>query len=348
MPFLSKGTCLALIVTSLGCSTSDALSDAMLVDASIGHSDASHEAGSMAADVRDAASSTPADSSRIDASLANDASARLDGSVPMDATRVDVPSTRTDSAPRTDVVLSRDAGVFALPPANAGLDYQLGGAYTPPAGVGIVSRDRTASPALGIYNICYVNGFQIQPDEESFWMANHSDLILRNSTGAPIIDRDWNEMLIDVGTSEKRTRVAAIVGDWIRECARSGFDAVEIDNLDSFSRSSGLLAENDAVLTMALFADIAHEVGMAAAQKNSAELVSRRSEMHTDFVVAEECNRYSECGVYTGAYGNSVLVIEYRRADFTAGCTAFPNLSIVLRDLNLVAPSDRAYVYDGC
>jgi hypothetical protein len=41
-------------------------------------------------------------------------------------------------------------------------------------------------------------------------------------------------------------------------------------------------------------------------------------------------------------------VIEYRQEDFDAGCAAFPNLSIVLRDRNLVTPSQAAYVYAGC
>jgi hypothetical protein len=43
-----------------------------------------------------------------------------------------------------------------------------------------------------------------------------------------------------------------------------------------------------------------------------------------------------------------VLVIEYRRRDFDAGCAAYPNLSIVLRDLDLVTPAGRGYVYRGC
>ena len=246
---------------------------------------------------------------------------------------------------------SGDAGPLpsiALPPVNAGLDYQLGGPYPPPTGVGIVSRDRTAPIASGLYNVCYVNGFQIQPDEEAFWLSDHPDLILRDGSGDPVIDADWNEMLVDVGTPEKRAAVAAIVGEWIRGCGADGFDAVEIDNLDSFSRSGGRLTEENAVAAMRLFSDIAHAEGLAIAQKNSAEIVGRRADMGTDFVVAEECNRYSECDVYTGAYGDRVLVIEYRRADFTAGCAAFPNLSIVLRDLDLVTPSSGAYVYDGC
>lgn len=266
----------------------------------------------------------------------------------MDA-RVDLDAHARGDASAIDAALD-DAGStpLELPPANAMLDYQLGGAYPPPPGVEIVSRDRNAAPAAGLYNVCYVNGFQIQPDEEGFWMTEEPDLILRDSSGDPVIDADWNEMLVDVSTPEKRARVATIVGGWIAGCDAAGFDAIEIDNLDSFSRSGGLLDEDDAVATMALFAEAAHARGMAIAQKNSAELVARRAEMGTDFVVAEECNRYSECDVYTAAYGEHVLVIEYRRADFDAGCAAFPQLSIVLRDLDLVPASAAGYVYDGC
>ena len=239
-------------------------------------------------------------------------------------------------------------GALVLPPANGGLDYQLGGAYAPPAGVTIVSRDREAAPAAGLYNICYVNGFQVQPGEASWWLANHGDLILRDAGGQPVIDPDWNEMLIDTSTAAKRTAVAAIVGDWIRGCAQAGFDAVEIDNLDTFSRSGGRLSEANNVAQMRLFADASHGAGMAIAQKNSAEIVGRKAELGCDFVVTEECNAYEECDVYTEAYGDHVLVIEYQRAAFEAGCEAFPHLSIILRDLDLTTPDGGEYVYDGC
>lgn len=237
---------------------------------------------------------------------------------------------------------------LALPPVNAGLDYQLGGAYPPASTVKIVSRDRTESPASGLYNICYVNGFQIQPGEASEWQTQHADLILRDGGGNPIIDTDWNEMLIDVSTPAKRTAVAAIVGGWIDGCHTAGFDAVEIDNLDSYSRSGGRLTADHAVAAMALFSGRAHAAGMAIAQKNSAEIVTRAAELATDFAVAEECNTFDECQTYRDGYGDHVLVIEYVRADFTKGCTAFPGLSIVLRDRNLVTPGNGAYVYDGC
>src|SRR5689334_3406114 len=107
----------------------------------------------------------------------------------------DAPGGGDDDAAHVDA-----PALGALPPANAGVDYQLGGAYPPPAGVEVVSRDRNAAPAAGIYNICYVNGFQIQPDEEQMWLDQYPDLILRDGNGDPVIDTDWNEMLIDVST----------------------------------------------------------------------------------------------------------------------------------------------------
>ena len=235
-----------------------------------------------------------------------------------------------------------------LPPVNAKVDYQLGGAYPPPMGVTVVSRDRKATRADGLYNICYVNGFQIQPDEEDYWLTGHPDLILRDAGGTIVKDTQWNEMILDIRLAEKRTAIASIVGGWIRECAQNSYNAVEIDNLDSYSRSQGLLLEDQAVMTMKMLADHAHATNLAIAQKNSSELVARKTELGTDFAVSEECNRYNECPMYTAGYGDNVIVIEYRRQDFTAGCTAFPNLSIVLRDLNVVTPSTSGYVYDGC
>lgn len=278
------------------------------------------------------------------------AGAGADNDLPsLDLRSADLSSTGALDAPGSDASSKDFAGaMIQLPTANASLDYQLGGAYTPPVGVQIVSRDRTAAPAAGLFTICYINGFQIQPDELAEWEADRPDLILRDGGGNPIIDNDWNEALIDVGTSAKRAQVALVVGGWIDGCAAAGFDAIEIDNLDSFARSQGMLTEDNAVAAIRLFADHTHAAGLPIAQKNSSELVGRKAEMQTDFAVAEECNRYDECDTYRTAYGDLVFVIEYRMQDFTKGCTNFPNLSIVLRDLDLVTPSDGAYVYDGC
>src|SRR5215218_1299312 len=58
---------------------------------------------------------------------------------------------------------------YADLPPGMDVDYQLGGNRSVPENVGIVVRDRKAQPEAGRYNVCYVNGFQTQPDERSFW-----------------------------------------------------------------------------------------------------------------------------------------------------------------------------------
>ena len=237
----------------------------------------------------------------------------------------------------------------SLPPANAGFDYQLGGAYAPPAGVEVVARDRTDAPAEGLYNICYVNGFQTQPGEAEWWLAEHPELVLRDAGGEPVIDPGWpDEMLLDITTEANRAALAEVVGGWIEACAADGFDATEIDNLDTYSRSGGSISQDDAVAMIRLLADRAHLEGMAIGQKNSTELLGRAADMDLDFVVAEECNRYSECDDYTAVYDDLVFVIEYRDAPFARGCADHPQLSIIRRDLQLRAPGSSGYRYDAC
>lgn len=235
-----------------------------------------------------------------------------------------------------------------LPEPDASFDYQLGGAYEPPAGVTVLVRDRTAPPAPGLYNVCYVNGFQTQPHEEDWWLDEHPDLLLRDEAGELVIDPAWQEILLDIRTDANREALATLVGTWIEQCASDGFAAVEIDNLDTYARSGGLIAPDDAVAYMRLLSARAHDAGLAIAQKNAAELLDHLDELGTDFVVAEECNVYDECQDYRDLYGDLVFVIEYERSAFEAGCSTFPDLSIVLRDLDLVTPTDAGYVYEGC
>lgn len=60
--------------------------------------------------------------------------------------------------------------------------------------------------------------------------------------------------------------------------------------------------------------------------------------------MAEECGRYAECGDYVASYGNRVLVVEYRRADFTRACTRWGSrLGIVLRDRALSRTGVRSW-----
>ncbi|GAA5114417.1 endo alpha-1,4 polygalactosaminidase [Alloalcanivorax gelatiniphagus] len=226
-------------------------------------------------------------------------------------------------------------------PVGTDVDYQLGGPADPAPGVGIVVRDRTEEPAAGRYNVCYVNGFQTQPDARRYWL-DRRDLLLRDHAGRLVEDEAWGEWLLDIRTPARRERLARIVGRWTAGCAHDGFDAVEYDNLDSFSRSHGLVRARHAKAFARLLTARAHDVGLAAGQKNWATWDG--TDAGFDFAVAEECGRYDECGRYVHAYGDQVLAVEYRARDFAATCQGYGDrLAVVLRDLDLTADGVRRW-----
>ncbi|MDZ5619969.1 endo alpha-1,4 polygalactosaminidase [Nocardioides bizhenqiangii] len=214
------------------------------------------------------------------------------------------------------------------------VDYQLGGVRDDlPDDVGIVVRDRKAAPLAGRYNVCYVNGFQTQPDERRFWREHHWRLVLKDD-GRPVVDSAWGEWVLDIRTREKRRALARIVGGWTDRCADDGFDAVEYDNLDSFSRSHRLVTRRHAKAFARLLVGRAHDAGLPVGQKNWAEWDG--STIGFDFAVAEECGRWRECRRYAASYGDHVLAIEYRRRDFRRTCTGYgERWPVVLRDLAL-------------
>lgn len=251
------------------------------------------------------------------------------------------PSGSKSTAPQPSGTPTATAAL-RLPPRHAGFDYQIGGAYPPPSGVRIVSRDRTAAPAPGLYNICYVNAFQVQPGEGKLWPH---DLVLRDGNGKAVVDGDWGEALLDIGTAAKRKRVAARINQWIDGCADKGFDAVEPDNYDSYTRSRGLLTANDATAFITLLARHAHTRQLAIAQKNTVELADRRKDIGLDFAVAEECGTYDECGPYAKAFDDRVVVIEYTDSGLRKARSGFGDrLSIVRRDVMVSTPGSDDYV----
>ena len=216
------------------------------------------------------------------------------------------------------------------------------------------------SADFAAYSICYVNAFQTQddedgvdrPDERSNWPAG---LVLRDLGDDP----KWGgEYLIDLSSAAKRAQAADWVEQMIESCADKGFDAVEYDNLDSWTRFDGKPVEDEvpfgkrqAISYAALLSDRAHTLGLAVAQKNGLELSRRQSRERIgfDFAIAESCGRYGECQDYRGRFGNRVIVIEYRRRDFRRACRVVGSkLSVVLRDRNVTRPGSRSYRYAAC
>jgi hypothetical protein len=228
----------------------------------------------------------------------------------------------------------------ALPPAGTDWDYQLGGSRPVPDHVGIVERDRRATPVAGKYNICYVNGFQTQADERAFW-HRHWSLVLKKD-GKPVVDSVWGEWLLDIRTAAKRSALADIMGRWTDRCAKDGFEGVEYDNLDSFTRSKGLLNTSDTKAYASLLVRRAHAAGLAAAQKNRAGWDG--ATVGFDFAIAEQCSQYHECGSYVDHYGSHVLAVEYHDTAFRRACRNWADqIAVVRRDVNLTRHGTRRW-----
>lgn len=267
---------------------------------------------------------------------------------------------------------------FTLPPANGKWDYQIGGPYTPAAGVQVVSRDRTVAPAPGLYNICYVNVMQTQPNESgqstsnppygttAWWLQNHPNVVLKNAAGVPIVDAQWNEVVFDVRTAAQRTELASVQMPWIQACKGAGYQAIEPDNIDAEVRSSGHLTHADVREYMKLLVPYAHSIGLAIGQKNAitsgsgtngAEWLTDGPSFVTvngvsqgfDFAIAEECGAYGECDSFVNMYGGRVFVVEYKTTGYTKGCNAWKNqLSVIQRNVDVRPSSASGYVYKEC
>lgn len=252
------------------------------------------------------------------------------------------------------LALAGCATSFRNLPTSGIPDYQLGGSYTPPSGVTIVERDSTARPASGKYNVCYVNGFQTQPEDASLWKGSYPSAILRNSAGKPVSDPGWpDEMLLDTRTAATRATITKVITKSIARCADRGFDAVEFDNLDSWTRSHGALSRAGNLALAASLVSVGHAHGLAVGQKNTPQLgSSSRKQTGFDFVIAEECVRYQECSAYTKAYGSRVIDVEYTddtERPWAQVCASSDRPAMtILRDRELVTPSDDYYVFRHC
>ena len=214
-------------------------------------------------------------------------------------------------------------------------DYQLGEAYPPAEDVTVVVRDATATPEPGVYSVCYVNAFQTQPDE-----SVDPGLLLAPDPGWP------DEYLLD---TTQRGALVERVEAVLERCDTAGFDAVELDNLDSWTRSGGHLDRQDTLAIAEAVADLAHARGLAVGQKNTPELTADEiAEVGFDFAVAEQCHEFDECAAYTDLYGDQVIAVEYSGTiDDICADPDRPAMTS-LRDRDLVAPGSPGYASEHC
>lgn len=240
-------------------------------------------------------------------------------------------------------------------PANAVFDYQIGRDYEPPSGTTVVIRDWFLGEALADgYSICYVNAFQTQdddpgvdrPDERSNWPDT---LVLSGFEDDP----NWaGEYLIDISTAADREAAADHLLPMIEACADKGFDAVEYDNLDSWTRLPGLpFGRAEAIEFARIITERAQSLGLAVAQKNTSDLGAGASldVIGFDFAVVEECGAFAECDRFVDVFDDAIVIIEYTDEGFAAACASIGDrVSVVRRDLLVSTPASDDYVHDEC
>ena len=171
--------------------------------------------------------------------------------------------------------------------------------------------------------------------------------------GGPVADPGWpDEYIFDTSTAATRSALVDIVKPWIDGCKTAGFSAVEIDNLDSYTRSRGVLDAEDNIALATEYARLAHRAGLAIAQKNTAEHTGQLRAAGYDFAITESCAAFDECAAYTSQYP-VVLDIEYPdelgTAAFAAACQAPGRPAVmIMRDHDLTTPGNAAYTYRRC
>lgn len=178
--------------------------------------------------------------------------------------------------------------------------------------------------ASGARVICYISAGSYED-----WRPDASNF------PAPVIgsSNGWEgENWIDI----RSKAVLDVMDARMAMCAEKGFDAVEFDNIDGFSNSSGFpLTAQDQLNYSKALADAAHRHGLAAALKNNAEQAAQL-EPYFDMVVVEQCYEYDECDQYQSfvAADKPVLITEYESTGFCADAKS-KRYSAIKKDLDL-------------
>jgi len=104
-----------------------------------------------------------------------------------------------------------------------------------------------------------------------------------------------------------------IISARVAKCAAARFDAVEFDNVDGYTNTTGFpLTGADQLTFDTALAGIAHADGLSVGLKNDlGQLSALQSDF--DFAINEQCAQYKECNAYAGwlSAGKAVVEVEY-------------------------------------
>jgi len=169
----------------------------------------------------------------------------------------------------------------------------------------------SALHAQGTIAVCYI--------DLGTWENWRSDAgsfpssVLGSSNGWP------GEKWLDI---RQISTLAPIMTARMQMCVQKGFDALEPDNIDGYSNSTGFpLSAQDQLNYNEWIANTAHSLGLSVGLKNDVDQTSQL-EPYFDWALDEQCNQYSECNtekVFTDA-DKAVFNAEYGSS--TSFCAA--------------------------
>jgi hypothetical protein len=120
-------------------------------------------------------------------------------------------------------------------------------------------------------------------------------------------------------------------------CVQKGFDALEPDNIDGYSNSTGFsLSAQDQLTYNTWIANAAHSLGLSVGLKNDVDQTTQL-EPYYDWALDEQCNEFSECGTehaFTSA-NKAVFNAEYSGGSSFCSSDVGSHINGVLFNLDL-------------
>jgi hypothetical protein len=192
--------------------------------------------------------------------------------------------------------------------------------------------------AKGFIVVAYANFGTYEnwrPDAASFPAS-----VKGSSNGWP--GENW----LDIRSDAVKTIMAARL-DLIKS---KGFDAVEPDNVDGYSNSTGFpLSAQDQLNYNEWIAAQCHQRGLSVGLKNDVDQVSAL-QPYFDWTLNEESYKYSEYSGLSAFTSNNkaVFEVEYGKSTAQAGALNALHFNSMTRDLDLVSPASSGYVRLPC
>ncbi|KAJ3191937.1 hypothetical protein HK101_007258 [Irineochytrium annulatum] len=167
--------------------------------------------------------------------------------------------------------------------------------------------------------ICYVNVGSLEDD--SSVRADFSQFpasVIGNAYPG------WDEKFLDTRSPIVRSLMQAR----FQAAANAGCDAIEPDNIDTYTSDTGFgLTCDDALEYVTWISKTVRGMGMLLADKNAIDLMQRYPQQMvelTDFAIIEECHATGTCALFAPyiAAGKPVYAVEYTSSGSKGGCDA--------------------------